>query len=266
MFSRAKTIFSLENKMNMKGEKYLSGNAKIQDAIGLRIVVYFSDDINVVELLVNNNKVVDRSIDEPDSYTFRPKRLNIVCHIPDELVEDFRKELPSEYAPYIDDTYEVQIRTIFSEGWHEVEHDMRYKCKEDWVGYESLSRSLNGVIATLETAEWSMQSIFHEMAEKCFRSRNYSAMLRNQLHIRIKGNGLSPHLEQFLIDNPDVAKAVHEMDRTVFVLSLLCHKKHIELTYDNILFLINRLEIHNKELLAMESEEQKNQIMEVLLS
>lgn len=266
IFSRVKSEFSLCHKMEIKGEKYRSGQSKIQDMIGVRIVVYFADDLNIAELLVNNNKVVDRSIDEPDSITFKPQRLNIVCNISDEILEDFRNALPEEFEPYIDSTYEVQIRTIFSEGWHEVDHDLRYKCKEDWVGHEALSRSLNGVIATLETAEWSMQSIFKEMASMNLRSKNYSAMIRNMLHIRLKGEGLSPELQNFLADNPDVAVAAYEMDRTVFVFSLACHNKHIELTYDSVLFVINRLEMHNKELIALESPEMTAQIMEMLMS
>lgn len=266
LFSRVKSELSLECKMEYKGDKYRSGLAKIQDMIGVRIVLYFADDLNVVELLVNNNKVVDRSIDEPDSFTFKPQRLNLVFNISEDVIDSFRDALPEEYAQYIDSTYEIQIRTIFSEGWHEVEHDLRYKCKEDWVGYESLSRSLNGVIATLETAEWSMQTIFKEMAKENLRSRNYSAMIRNMLHIRLHGNGLSSELQRFLSDNPAVAVAAYEMDRTVLVFSLASHKKHIELTYDSVLFIINRLEIHNKELMALESPEMTAQIMEMFMS
>lgn len=266
MFSRVKSEASLAHKMEQKGDKYRSGKSKIQDMIGFRLVVYFTDDVNIVEILVNSVQVADRSIDEPDSITFKPQRLNIVCKLSDEYKEDFRKALPEEYAPYIDTTCEVQIRTIFSEGWHEVEHDLRYKCKEDWVGYDNLSRSLNGVIATLETAEWGMQSIFNEMAIQNLRFKNYSAMLRNKLRLRLSGNGLSPNLQQFLEEHHDIAEAAYEMDRTVLVLSLAFHDKHIKLTYDSVLFIMNRLEMHSKELMALESEELSQQITEMLMS
>ncbi len=266
MFSRVKSEASLAHKMEIKGEKYRSGQTKIQDMIGFRLVVYFTDDVNIVEILVNSVQVADRSIDEPDSITFMPQRLNIVCNLSDEYKEDFRKALPEEYATYIDTTCEVQIRTIFSEGWHEVEHDLRYKCKEDWVGYDTLSRSLNGVIATLETAEWGMLSIFKEMASQNLRFKNYSAMLRNKLRLRLYGSGLSPDIQQFLEKHHDIAEAAYEMDRTVLVLSLAFHDKHIKLTYDTVLFIMNRLEMHSKELMALESEEMKQQITEMLMS
>ena len=260
LFSRVKTPYSLEHKMSLKGEKYRNGIGKIQDMIGLRIVVYFPDDIEIVELLINKNKVLDRSIDDPDSCTFMPQRLNIICRISDNYVEAFRESLPKDFAEFIDDSYEVQIRTIFSEGWHEVEHDLRYKCKNDWVGYENYSRTLNGVIATLETAEWSMKSLFSQMAYENYRNGNYSAMLRNHLRIRLKGKGLSPKLESFLQQHSDVAFAVYNMDREVFLFSMLCHKKCISLDYDTALFLINRMEIQDMDLMALEDNEMKNKI------
>lgn len=266
LFSRVKTPFSISNKVNHKGDLYRSGKGKIADIIGLRIVVYFTDDVEVLSLLLNNQQVVKRSVDEPDSCTFSPQRLNLTSRIPEEYIADFRAQLPAEYASIIDDTYEIQIRTIFSEGWHEVEHDLRYKCKEDWVGYENFSRTLNGVIATLETAEWSMKSLFHEMAFQNLRRRNFNAMLRNKLRIRLKGKGLSPVLIDFLKNHPSVANEVLNVDRVVFILILLKHKKHIELTYDNILFLMNRIEIMDPDLMQLEGEEIRKEITDMLHS
>lgn len=266
LFSRVKTPSSIRHKMEHKGDLYRKGVSKIQDIIGLRIVVYFTDDVEVVSLLLNTNKVVKRSVDEPDSCTFSPQRLNLTSRLPEQYVADFKAQIPQEFAAFIDATYEIQIRTVFSEGWHEVEHDLRYKCKEDWVGYENFSRTLNGVIATLETAEWSMKSLFHEMSKQNLKRHHFTAMLRNKLRIRLKGKGLSPHIIQFLKEHMNIAHSVLSIDRIVFVFCLLKHKKHIELTYDNVLFLINRLEIQDPDLLAMEGEKLSKELTEMLNS
>ena len=260
LFSRVKTISSLHHKMQIKGENYKTGKSLIQDMIGLRIVLYFQDDVDVLAFFYSCGEVVNSSIDEFDSSTFRPQRLNLTCNLPAELVDDFRKALPEEYATYIDATYEIQIRTIFSEGWHEVEHDLRYKCKEDWEGCESYSRVLNGVIATLETAEWNMKSLFDQMARTNFRNKNYRAMLRNKMHLRIKGEDLSADVYEFLLRNYHVAERILDADRFVIVLTLLNHQKPIELTYDNILFLINRIEMNNEELREIEPENTRNML------
>ena len=260
LFSRVKTISSLHHKMQIKGDSYRAGKSLIQDMIGLRIVLYFQDDVDALAFFYSCGEVVKSSIDEFDTSTFRPQRLNLTCNLPAELVEDFRKSLPEELAPYIDNTYEIQIRTIFSEGWHEVEHDLRYKCKEDWEGCESYSRVLNGVIATLETAEWSMKSLFDQMARVNYQNKNYRAMLRNKMHLRIKGEDFSENINDFLLRNPQIAEGVLNTDRFVIILTLLNHQKSIELTYDNLLFLINRIEMNNQELRDMESESTKTML------
>ena len=255
LFARVKTISSLHHKMQIKGDKYRSGNSLIQDMIGLRVVLYFQDDVDALAFFYSCGEVVDSSIDEFDSSTFRPQRLNLTCKLPAELVEDFRKALPEEFADYIDNTYEIQIRTIFSEGWHEVEHDLRYKCKEDWEGCETYSRVLNGVIATLETAEWNMKFLFDQMARTNFQNKNYQAMLRNKMHLRIKGEGLSASIQEFLLQHPYVAESILNTDRFVIILTLLNHQKPIELTYDNLFFLINRIEMNNQGLRDLEPED-----------
>lgn len=255
IFGRAKSLRSLKHKMDIKGEKYRSGKGKIQDMIGIRIVLYFTDDVDALEMFLCRENLVDRSVDVPDVATFKPQRLNLVKKIPQELREDFINSLPAEYAPYLDDTYEIQIRTVFSEGWHEVEHDMRYKCHEDWNGCDSYSRQLNGVIATLETAQWTMGAIFREMSQQNMLSGNYHAMLRNQLLLRFANDDFSPEVIMYLDTHRAVVQQLHQTDRLVFVLMLLNHSKPIPLTYDNVLFLINRFDIFDDELRKLESPE-----------
>lgn len=264
LFYRVKTLRSVHHKMEMKGDAYRRGEQKMQDIIGFRVVVYFSDDVEVLSFFLGTRGTVRASVDEPDSSTFCPQRLNLTRSIPPEYVDDFRKSLPQEYLDYIDSTYEVQIRTVFSEGWHEVEHDLRYKCKSDWVGCEQYGRTLNGVIATLETAEWSMKSLFHEMSHRNFLAGNYRAMLRNKMRIRLKDEGFSTPVQSFLDEHREVAKGLLKTDRFVFVLSMLTHKQPVDLTFDNVLFLVNRLDIHDEDLKALEGEQTRNVLDEYL--
>ena len=247
IFGRAKSVRSLEHKMQIKGDKYRAG-AKIQDMIGVRIVLYFSEDVEAMEIFLCNDDLVDRSVDNLDVSTFRPQRLNLVKKIPEKYLEDFHAALPKEYAPYLDDTYEIQIRTVFSEGWHEVEHDLRYKCEEDWEGCDFFSRQLNGVIATLEIAQWSMGAIFHEMAQKNLVNGNYHAMLRNKLLLRFADDDLSEPLKKYLDAHDDIARQLYQTDRMVFLMALLNHDSPIPLLYDNVVFLINRIDIMEKVL------------------
>ena len=264
LFWRVKTIESIRHKMRIKGDSYLKGKAKMQDIIGLRIVVYFPDDVEVLSTFFGCGDVVKESIDTPDDSTFRPQRLNITRILPEEYIDDFRNALPQEYADVIDSTYEIQIRTIFSEGWHEVEHDLRYKCKEDWVGYESQSRVLNGVIATLETAEWSMTSLFQSMAYENLIRGNYSSLLRNKMRIRLKSENFSQPVADYLSLHPDVMRRFVDSDRMVILLTLIIHDRQLPLTYDNVLFLVNRLELGDSGLQALE-DPQTQENLDLLL-
>ena len=254
IFSRVKTESSIRHKLEVK---YASKKTRIQDMIGMRIVVYFQDDVDVLALYYSIGDVVKKSIDELDSSTFRPQRLNITNRIPAEMTEEFYAALPEQFRDCVEPTYEIQIRTVFSEGWHEVEHDLRYKCKEDWDGCESYSRALNGVIATLETAEWNMKSLFADMARHNFRHSNYTAMLRNKFHLRFKSEALSESLNTYLNDHRHLAEDLLNADRLIVVYTMLTHKADFALTYDNLLFLINRIEMMDFDLMAMEPEDTK---------
>ena len=85
-------------------------------------------------------------------------------------------------------------------------------------------------------------------------------MLRNKMHLRIKGEDLSADVYEFLLRNYHVAERILDADRFVIVLTLLNHQKPIELTYDNLLFLINRIEMNNEELREIEPENTRNML------
>ena len=101
----------------------------MQDLFGIRIAVYFQDDQALCRRIIEDRfSVVSITEDRPDADTFEaPTRLNFICKLPMSC----RQELPSAiYDHYpIDTTVEIQLRTVFSEGWHEVEHDLRYKSR-----------------------------------------------------------------------------------------------------------------------------------------
>lgn len=87
-----------------------------------------------------------------------------------------------------DQTFEVQLRTILFEGWHEIEHEMRYKYKlgneavEDdlWTGQEKLSRVMNSIIANLELCDWSIVQIFDSICKAQLEEKNWENAIRSK--------------------------------------------------------------------------------------
>ena len=97
----------------------------MQDLLALRITLYFTDDVELVyDYLKNQPNFVSESVDTAEVDKFCPKRLNLVMRVPETLKSDIRVAINNtEFPDLIDDTYEIQIRTILSEGWLEFEHD-----------------------------------------------------------------------------------------------------------------------------------------------
>ena len=119
----------------------------MQDLIGIRIALYFSDDVSLCQKIIEKYQTINNiSKTDIDPDKFSPERLNLVCCMPDDIADQFDSLLWDEYP--IDRTFEIQIRTIFSEGWHEVEHDIRYKSLADWKEYPELIWPIGNTNAT----------------------------------------------------------------------------------------------------------------------
>lgn len=242
-FSRKKTTQSIEHKFAIKP---YNSTHKMQDLFGVRIALYFKDDVSVCASIINKNfHVVDISADEPDPESFKPIRLNYVCKLPQEIKDNINLEFWD--SSYIDDTFEIQIRTVFSEGWHEIEHDLRYKCKYDWTEESEMNRALNGIFATLETCDWSIISMFDQLAYKKYKCAEWSSMLRNKLRLRTADNVISKDLSNMIDADHSFAKELLRVNRSELI-SILSNDpvSSIPKTLDNIIYISNMFFIHNK--------------------
>jgi len=247
VFGRGKTSRSLRQKIEAASNKYGVGKKLIQDAVGIRVVLYFQEDVPIVDRLLRNKYQCNdeaSTIDKPSSKEFSVSRHNLIFNLPDNFHRDIRpgtNELP------VDQTFEVQIRTILSEGWHEVEHDLRYKRKQDWTNHDDLSRGLNGVAATLETAEWSMRKIFDDLAYKQYKNSNWDAMLNSALRMRTTAP-LSMDVASVLQTEKDLAKHLFRINRPQFFEALDKVAAEIPLTTDNMVFVWNGAFARNQAL------------------
>lgn len=254
VFGRGKSDASLNSKIKNGAGKYKIGEKLVQDAIGIRVVLYFTEDIQIVRDILNLKYKIDKqstTIDLPSDDTFSVSRYNLIYRLSGEYSDDISRSAGSRP---IDSSFEVQIRTVLSEGWHEVEHDLRYKCKSHWEGHQDLSRALNGVVATLETSEWTMKKLFDELAYRNYKSRNWSAMLHTKLRMRVSSHSLSEDLTGFLDKNTEVAKLYFRIDRNKIIQSLVKAGNILPVNLNNIAFLWNFLEIKNPDLILLGGE------------
>ncbi|SMF48859.1 Uncharacterized protein conserved in bacteria [Alteromonadaceae bacterium Bs31] len=238
VFSRAKSIASLDAKINRSPKKYSSGGKKIQDLFGIRVAVYFPDDSHIAQKAIRNMFQCDEgssTIDTPKNDMFSATRCNLVFRLPQEISDQSAVISSNEL---VDSTFEVQFRTVLSEGWHEVEHDLRYKHKEDWGPHDDLSRALNGIYASLETADWSMMKLFEELAYRHYKAAEWSQMIRAKFRLRIRDE-LSDTVKTILDTENNIGKKLYRVDRGKFIVRLLEDRIRLPITLDNILYLCN---------------------------
>lgn len=252
VFSRKKTKESIIDKMENKIDtKYLPQNLKMQDLIGIRIVLYFKDDIDIcINILKSLYIMSSCEHDRFDAETFKPQRINYIFEIPSNL-NGINEEI--QQLCLIDNTFEVQIRTIFSEGWHEVEHDIRYKYFDDWSGEEELSRELNGIFAVLEVCDNDIISICENMAYCKYKEHKWEAMIRNKFRLKFQHNPLRNELKILLDTNiSEIGKEIFRYNRNDLI--KLFNETRVPRTYDNVVYLINAADLHREDIYNLTPE------------
>lgn len=111
---RVKTEHSLAGKLERKGDKYASLE-DITDLVGLRIITFYTDDVDKVAAIVQQLYDVDwtNSIDKRKAHeltSFGYNSLHYICR------------LKGGSAPF-----EIQMRTALQHVWSAIEHDIGYK-------------------------------------------------------------------------------------------------------------------------------------------
>ncbi len=242
-FSRVKSPQSLKKKIESNPGKYSETGKKIQDLLGIRLTLYFDDDSHILQNILSNRFTIDsESIDRHDGNTFGPTRQNVVYRLPESFAPKY--STISEH-PLLDATFEVQFRTVYSEGWHEVEHDLRYKCKQDWISHGDMDRCLNSIVASLENCDWMMLKIFDELSWRHYKDQNWEPMLRTKLRLRIENNPISQFLLETLNNDPSFAKELFRINRKRFLQKLHKCNQNMPLTLDFLIYVANAFFLKN---------------------
>lgn len=258
IFIRTKNEKSISEKIQRKfneGFPYQINGKKIQDIIGVRVVTYFKDDIEVVKTILNSKfNFIGEEIDELDLTVFKPKRTNIICEFSEnqiQILKDICLVSSDQMYKLIDNTFELQLRTMLSEGWHEIDHNLRYKCKEDWTEHKESERLLNGVYATLETSDIALKNLFNELSYQHFKATNWQALLRNKFRLQFQMSELREDLIAILNNDLSIGKQILKVDRTDFLLKISELDLFLPVNFNNLLFLLNLIEMKNNEISAL---------------
>lgn len=251
VFSRIKTASSMARKFELK--EYGEGHKKLQDLVGVRINLYFDDDVDICrDIMEHTFEVVGWSTSERSEEEFKPTKLNGVFHLPEYLKTEIS---PDTWDMYIDDTFEIQIKTMFFEGWHEIEHDMRYKGEELWKEYKGFSRYFNSILATLELCDKSMVTLFEDLGHALYKSGRWSDMIKSHFRLKLGDASLYPEVEQLLNEDMDqvenLAKRIYKTSKQALVEQLLKRSRKIPINVNTIIALLNDSQFRDSRLTAI---------------
>ena len=152
---RLKDRESLSKKIDRKNDKYVS-LSDLTDIAGIRIITYYTEDVDKVAEIVEREFVVDRenSIDKRDS--LEPDRFGY-CSV-HYVVEMSRKRLDlPECQAYGGLKCEIQIRSVLQHAWAEIEHDLGYK--SEIAIPKRIRRNFSRLAGLLEIADKEFQEI-----------------------------------------------------------------------------------------------------------
>ncbi len=260
--SRIKSESSLLHKLETGKYSMQEGGRKIQDIIGIRINLFYLEDMDICEKILEETFLLDNwSKTKNEENKFEAQKCNGVFRIPSKYLRNIPA---SVWNKPFDQTFEVQLRTVLFEGWHEIEHEMRYKYKlgsdsretDLWTGHEDLSRVMNSIIANLELCDWSIMQIFNSIHDSQYKEKNWENAIRSKYRLRITQDPLKPELREYLDNNPDIVSQFHAVSKRELVEILLNKKYHKELTPDRVIYLINKEIVHNEYISRLLDKEQ----------
>lgn len=152
VLGRIKHFESFIEKVERKN--YLHPFDDNEDFCGIRIIVYYVKDIELIQEIINREFTVVSSINKSEQLGFREfgyRSNHSIIKIKSEWLN------APNYRGLEDIKIEIQVRTVLMHAWAEIEHKLAYK-SEDQVPKE-LKRQLSLLSAKLEESDDQFQQL-----------------------------------------------------------------------------------------------------------
>lgn len=171
---RLKDAESLSGKIDRKGDKY-SCLEDLTDIAGVRVITYYSDDVDKVADIVEREFFVDRenSIDKREA--LEPDRFGY-CSVHYVVGMSEERLKLREYQSFSGLKCEIQIRSVLQHAWAEIEHDLGYK--NPVALPKKIRRNFSRLAGLLEIADKEFEEIrrfllsYEEETTKTLRSES----------------------------------------------------------------------------------------------
>ena len=242
---RVKAVDSTVDKLQFKDYRRPgteNEDKKMQDLIGIRIMLYFVDDVPICRSLLDTLFATPGvwETTETNEYEFKAMKINGIFKLPAYLAKTRVNPMLSDY---IDDTFEVQVRTNSFEGWHEIEHDLRYKGSAFGEGNEALARKMNSILATLELCDDSVVKLLEDLGHQHYKDHKWGDMIRCHYRLKMTNELIRPELKKVFDEDTELAKIFFKFDRKLAISRLWNNTadKIPELTINYIIKIVNQI-------------------------
>ena len=187
---RVKQEQSLVGKLELKGHKYKTLE-DITDILGLRVITYYSDEVDKVSAFVErmfeidwDNSVDKRKMLEIDRFGYMS--LHYICRIPTAMFHD-------ENMPEMNTLrFELQIRSLLQHVWANMYHDTGYKSGVE-IPPEYL-RNMNRLAGLLELADEQFSRLRTEIND--YRRKMQSMVASGNLdEVPLNGDTFRSYIE-----------------------------------------------------------------------
>jgi ppGpp synthetase/RelA/SpoT-type nucleotidyltranferase len=189
--SRTKEVSSFAEKIKRPGKSYTDPLNEITDLSGIRIIVYYSEDVTRVSKLIEKEFNVDRrasvdKVEELAPHEFGYLSVHYVMSLNKE-----RKAL-TEWNLMKDLKAEVQVRTVLQHAWAAISHALQYKHEQEVPKH--LARQLFRLSGLLELADEEFSSLQRKHLE--FASAVATSSRKKTLGLTIDRVSLTEYLER----------------------------------------------------------------------
>jgi ppGpp synthetase/RelA/SpoT-type nucleotidyltranferase len=161
---RVKEKDSLSGKIDSKD--HYSCLEDITDIVGIRIITYYSDEVDLIAKIIENEFYIDKKNSTDKRKTIAHDRfgylsLHYIISLKNERV------LLTEYSRFKDLKAELQIRSILQHTWAEIEHDIGYK---SGIGVPNeIKRQFSRLAGLLELGDSEFINIRDKLKQYAFK-------------------------------------------------------------------------------------------------
>ena len=161
--ARAKEPARFEEKaygVDEQGQpKYKTPLTEIQDQFGVRVIVFYREDVNTVIGIITRyfQPIEQRELVPESEWAFGYFGQHLVLPLPRDVVP---QGVELKNVPKF---FELQIKTLFQHAWSEANHDLGYKTRSP------LSTDQKRRLAYTSAQAWGADRVFDELRSEIYK-------------------------------------------------------------------------------------------------